>query len=108
MMDNERAELIKALEGFTSAALRLDNAFTGLSEEDKEILHIDALHSHWDNPDDCVACKVFAKLYGDLFPASFDEWAYTLSGDFLKEVQSRVLNPDLEMRCCDEHISNRR
>ena len=104
MMDQERAELMKALEGFSSAALILENAFTGLSEEDQEILHIDALHSHWDNPDDCVACKVFSKLYGELFPSSFDEWAYTLSRAFVEEVRDRVLHPDLAMRCCDEHM----
>ena len=55
--------------------------------------------------DDCVACKVFSKLYGELFPSSFDEWAYTLSRVFVEEVRDRVLNPDLEMRCCDEHMS---
>ncbi len=86
-MDMERIKFRKAVEALSVSALQLSNAWAGLSEADMTVLHIDAIH---EDDDDCVACKVFSRLYSGLFTTSFDEWAYKLSDDFLQTVQERT------------------
>ena len=91
------AKFVNAWDNFNRAASALSDAWFDLTDQERDILHIDGAHvptgEFTGEPSRCSKCDEFARSYGDVFNHSFDDWAYELAlltGD----VRDRVLESE--------------